>query len=104
MSKERQERQKRQRLKNNSTGLVNSLRGMGTGQQPSLWSSLSALSVPTLLLTGALDRKYVNINEQMVLQIPNSMLRIIPDTGHNIHLEKPELFAEVVSVFLNLPQ
>ncbi|MFN8530491.1 MAG: 2-succinyl-6-hydroxy-2,4-cyclohexadiene-1-carboxylate synthase [Anaerolineae bacterium] len=39
------------RLANNPKGLANSLRGMGTGAQPSLWENLSALA-----LTRSADR------------------------------------------------
>lgn len=104
MSMERQERQKQQRLKNNAVGLANSLRGMGTGRQPSLWSSLPTLQVQTLLLVGALDQKFAIINRQMANNLPNAALHIVPDLGHNIHLENPDRFVEIVLAFLNLRQ
>jgi len=91
---------RRQRLQNNPTGLANSLRGMGTGVQPSLWPRLEELKMPVLLLAGALDEKFMGINRQMAAQMPTATLEIVPDAGHTIHLERPELFDALVGNFL----
>jgi 2-succinyl-6-hydroxy-2,4-cyclohexadiene-1-carboxylate synthase len=91
-----------QRLMNFPRGLANSLRGMGTGAQPPLWDSLPQVNVPTLLIAGAEDAKFVAIAQQMRDQIPNAQLAIIPDAGHTTHLEQPERFAETVQRFLAL--
>jgi 2-succinyl-6-hydroxy-2,4-cyclohexadiene-1-carboxylate synthase len=85
-----------QRLQNNPTGLANSLRGMGTGAQPSLWERLGELGVPTLLLAGALDDKFAAINREMHERISHSTLMVIPDAGHTTHLEQPERFQAAV--------
>src|SRR3712207_3070027 len=53
------------RLRNDPTELARSLRGMGTGQQPSLWSELGALRVPALAVAGELDEKYVAVARRM---------------------------------------
>jgi 2-succinyl-6-hydroxy-2,4-cyclohexadiene-1-carboxylate synthase len=91
---------RRQRLQNNLVGLANSLRGMGTGAQPSLWPHLPALTVPTLLIVGELDGKFVAINQQMVKQLGNGRLHIIPQAGHTTHLERPSAFHTAVTSFL----
>ena len=80
----------RQQLRHNPHGLAMSLRGMGTGVQPSLWEQLSQLQIPTLLMAGANDRKFVHIAQEMVQQLPNASIEIIPDVGHSVHLEAPE--------------
>ncbi|GAB4276824.1 MAG: 2-succinyl-6-hydroxy-2,4-cyclohexadiene-1-carboxy late synthase [Candidatus Promineifilaceae bacterium] len=90
----------RQRLQNNPAGLANSLRGMGTGVQPSLWPRLGELKMPVLLLSGALDEKFVGINRQMAAQMPTAQLVVVPDTGHTVHLERPSTFANLVLSFL----
>jgi 2-succinyl-6-hydroxy-2,4-cyclohexadiene-1-carboxylate synthase len=95
-----QARLRQQRLLNRSEGLANSLRGMGTGQQPSYWSSLADLTMPVLLLTGELDHKFVAINQRMSHLLPNAMLNIVPDAGHTIHLERPLLFGQLVREWL----
>ena len=91
---------RQQRLQNNPQGVANSLRGMGTGAQPSLWSSLPNLHCPTLQIVGALDQKFVAINQKMVKTIPNAQLIIIPNTGHTVHLERPSLFTQQLLHFL----
>lgn len=89
-----------QRLQNNPVGLANSLRGMGTGRQPSLWPHLPTLSVPTLLIAGKLDRKFVAINQEMAPLLPDARLEIVPNAGHTVHLERPEAFSSAVSQFI----
>ncbi len=93
-------RLRQQRLQNNPVGLANSLRGMGTGAQPSLWAQLPALTLPTLLIVGALDSKFVAINQQVAEVLGNGRLHIIPQAGHTTHLERPSLFQTAVKSFL----
>lgn len=90
----------RQRLDNSAIGLARSLRGMGTGAQPSLWDELGAMTQPALLLTGALDVKFTAINRRMSAAIADSQFMIMPDAGHTIHLEQPVAFAGAVLNFL----
>jgi 2-succinyl-6-hydroxy-2,4-cyclohexadiene-1-carboxylate synthase len=101
LSAEIRQRLRQQRLQNNPVGLANSLRGMGTGAQPSLWAHLPTLSLPTLLIVGELDTKFVAINQQMSDRLANGRLHIIPQAGHTTHLERPELFCTIVTTFLS---
>ena len=55
-----------QRLQNSLVGLSNSLKGMGTGVQPSWWDKLSLFESKHYLVTGALDEKFCLIAEEMV--------------------------------------
>jgi 2-succinyl-6-hydroxy-2,4-cyclohexadiene-1-carboxylate synthase len=89
-----------QRLQNSTKGLANSLRGMGTGQQPSLWAELPTISVPVLLLAGVLDEKFMKINAEMENLLPAARLESVAGAGHTIHLEQPERFITAVSTFL----
>lgn len=93
-------RQRAQRLANRPHGLANSLRGMGTGCQRSLWDVLPTLDIPTLLLAGALDTKFSAIAQQMAAALPRVELAIIDAAGHAMHLEQPEIFGQRVAVFL----
>lgn len=88
-----------QRLQNNPLGLANSLRGMGTGSQPSLWERLPELHLPTLLLVGELDPKFTTLNQQMVDLIPHVRLVVLPSAGHTPHLEQPLLFTQQLSLW-----
>lgn len=85
-----------ERLSQRPEGLANSLKGVGTGSQPSNWDKLSTLTMPVLLITGELDEKFVLISREMKKQIQNSEQIIVEDVGHAIHVENPSLFATIV--------
>ncbi|MDQ0273834.1 2-succinyl-6-hydroxy-2,4-cyclohexadiene-1-carboxylate synthase [Cytobacillus purgationiresistens] len=93
-----------QRLQNQSIGLMNSLKGMGTGAQPSWWGKLKDLHIPTLLITGSLDTKFCQLAKSMSYQLPNSDWVVLDECGHAIHVEKPEKFAIIVSEFLSISE
>lgn len=84
------------RLRNDPRGLAHSLRGMGTGAQPSNWEALAAFQRPAHLIVGALDAKFVAIAEQMQARLPNARRTIVPDAGHTIHVEQPAAWCEAV--------
>lgn len=85
-------RLREERLQNRAGGLANSLRGMGTGAQPSLWPRLASVEMPALLLCGAVDAKFRAIAQQMAAQLPGSRAAIVQGAGHTIHLERPHSF------------
>ena len=89
----------RQRLQNNAIGLAQSLRGVGTGVQPSLFAQLPTLHMPVLLIAGELDTKFTTIAKHMAQALPQSQLHIIPAAGHTVHLEQPQLFTSLVGDF-----
>lgn len=89
-----------QRLKHTPLGLANSLRGMGTGTQPSLWDDLTMIQHPVQLITGELDTKFHQINIFMQQNLPQATHISILDAGHTVHLEKSTLFWEKVFGFL----
>lgn len=91
------------RSNNDPRELARSLRGMGTGQQPALWDRLATLHVPVLAVAGALDGKYVETAERMRVLMPNVRTAIIPDAGHNVHAEQPDVYADTLSDFLTKP-
>jgi len=59
--------------------------------------------MPALLLAGALDGKYSAIARRMAGAMPRARLAIVPDAGHAIHLEQPDVFIEQVADFLRSP-
>lgn len=95
-----QQRIRNERLNNNALGLANSLRGMGTGRQPSWWNHLSEVNVPTLLLCGEWDQKFCRIAEEMKKYLPNCEMVKVPQAGHAIHVEQRQIFAKIVSKFI----
>ncbi|MBT2706535.1 2-succinyl-6-hydroxy-2,4-cyclohexadiene-1-carboxylate synthase [Pseudomonas sp. ISL-84] len=92
---------RKQRLDNSIEGLANSLKGMGTGSQPSWWEQLSNVESPVLLITGSIDKKFCRIAGEMSKILPNGQWISVEDAGHAIHVEKPEKFGTIVSGFLS---
>ena len=88
------------RLAQRPHGLANSLRGLGAGHDHSVLDRLGGLQLPVLLITGALDEKYVALAAKMRARLPNARWVNVPGAGHAVHLEAPETFTQVVSEFL----
>ncbi len=91
-----------QRRRNDPTELAQSLRGSGTGQQPSLWSDLDHLTVPTLAVAGTADPKFADLAFAMSVAGP-TIIPMLVSAGHTVHTEQPRLFAALVRDFLRDP-
>ncbi len=100
LSKPIQEQIMERRLGNDKLGLANTLLGMGQGVLPYLGNRLEELSMPILYLSGANDQKYVKIGQKFASFNQNVQTCIIDDAGHNVHLEKPQIFQEILQTFL----
>jgi pimeloyl-ACP methyl ester carboxylesterase len=62
---------------------------------------LPAITIPTLLLYGELDRRSpLHVAEELHAAITTSRLVVIPGTGHDANLEAPDAFAAEVRRFL----
>jgi pimeloyl-ACP methyl ester carboxylesterase len=85
-------------------GVVGALQGMR--DRPDSTLLLSQVKCPALIIHGADDQLIpIKDAEMLDIQIPNSRLVIIPEAGHLLNLEQPELFNQAVSKFiLSLPQ
>ncbi len=90
-----------ERLVNTAAGLASSLRLTGTGAQASLWDRLGELTMPVLLVAGALDTKFGGIAEQMTAAIPNATLAIVAEAGHAVHVERPDEFVGLLRCWLS---
>lgn len=101
LPEERLARERRRRLSCDPEGLANTLRGLGTGRQPSFWDALPEIRVPTLLLAGAEDEKYTRIAREMGARIPDAAHVSIPEAGHTVHLERPGAWLREVVAFLD---
>ena len=89
-----------ERLVQKPIGLANSLIGMGTGAQASLWEQLKLMGLPVLLITGSLDLKFTALAEKMLQALPNAEHGVI-EAGHAIHVEKPAEFATMIEEYLS---
>ena len=88
------------RRRNDPRELARVLRGMGTGQQPSLWERVAALEVSTLAVAGALDGKYVEVAERMAVLSEHVRAVVLPNAGHNVHAEYPKPYVDLLREFL----
>lgn len=86
--------------RNNQKGLKNSLLGCSTGKMKNYFLELGNLSTDIMLIVGALDQKFVGINTKANSLFTNSELRVIKESGHNVHFEKPKEFLKLLNRFL----
>jgi 2-succinyl-6-hydroxy-2,4-cyclohexadiene-1-carboxylate synthase len=80
------------RRRNDPGELARSLRGMGTGSQPSLWGELTGLGVPALAVAGELDGRYAGISSLMAGICPRLQSAVISGAGHTVHAETPAAY------------
>src|SRR5918994_930108 len=88
------------RRRNDPSELARSLRGMGTGSQPSLWEDLEGLAVPALAVAGELDGKYAGISSRMASISTKAEPVVVPGVGHNVHDEAPAQYVALLGRFL----
>ncbi len=87
------------RLRGDARELAASLRAAGAGAQPWFGDRLATLTLPVLLICGALDPKFSTIAEQMFGVLPDARRLCADGAGHNVHLEKPDWFASALGAF-----
>ncbi|MBD2775162.1 2-succinyl-6-hydroxy-2,4-cyclohexadiene-1-carboxylate synthase [Iningainema tapete] len=88
------------RLQSNPIELAKSLRLMGTGCQPSLWSKITENKIPVLLIVGENDTKFVDINTKIAQMSEFFQLKVISNSSHNVHFENTSAFVQNVRDFL----
>jgi pimeloyl-ACP methyl ester carboxylesterase len=66
----------------------------------SLEEQLTRLEIPTLILIGDADEPCIEPAVFMRRKIPSSGLMTLPQSGHTINLEEPELFNQAIRSFL----
>ena len=81
-------------------GMVAALEGMKT--RPDSTPILNQIKVPTLIFQGA-DDQIIAAGEAEILdsEIPDSKLVMVPDAGHMLNMEQPEIFNHEVARFLD---
>lgn len=89
--------QRRVRESHTAEGLAWAMRYLGLGVQPSFWDALGDVEVPVDVVAGALDEKFVKIAERMVKAIPTARIYRVPDVGHNVVLERPDVIADLIA-------
>ncbi len=86
-------------LRNDPEGLAAALRGLGAGRMPPLWGRLRSLAVPTVVLVGERDEKYVGLGRRITALAPEARL-VVVEGGHGLLLENPSAVAGAISGLL----
>ena len=84
------------RLLNSPHALAFTLEGSGQGTMPYVGHRLGELTMPVCYISGELDTKYTVIGAQYF----GDVHRIVPQVGHNVHVEAPEAYQQILKQFL----
>lgn len=81
---------------NTAAGLAHCLRRTGLAAMPDYSPFLATIPSPVHLVVGQRDAKFRTIAEGMRLALRHCQLALIPNVGHNIPLEAPQLLAALL--------
>ena len=84
------------RLLNSPYALAFTLEGSGQGSMPYVGHRLSELIMPVCYISGELDTKYTAIGARYF----GDVHRIVPQVGHNVHVEAPTVYQQMLEEFL----
>ncbi|MBM3141003.1 MAG: alpha/beta hydrolase [Chloroflexi bacterium] len=89
-------------LAHSAVGTALTLRGVQGGRPPifEYESALRALAVPTLIVVGDEDEPCLEPALFLKRTIPRAGLAVLPQSGHTLNLEEPDLFNRAVLDFL----
>lgn len=90
-----QQQVQRRRLLNSPHALAFTLEGSGQGSMPYVGHRLSELTMPVCYISGELDMKYTAIGAECFGDIHC----IVPQVGHNVHVEAPEAYRQILKQF-----
>jgi pimeloyl-ACP methyl ester carboxylesterase len=86
-------------------GLALAARHMLPQYDSRIIDSLPSISVPTLVLVGERDERFLAPADYMAAKIPGAVKAVIPDAGHAANIDQPEAFNAAVREFLDsLPE
>jgi pimeloyl-ACP methyl ester carboxylesterase len=81
--------------------VTHKVRGWPQFAKPPAVNKIDSISVPTLILAGDKDMRYIlDAAEILDQRIPKSRRIIIPGVAHMMNLEKPDQFNRAVESFL----
>jgi pimeloyl-ACP methyl ester carboxylesterase len=86
-----------------TTGSALTMRGVQK-RRPSLYDlvdRMKRLTVPTLIVTGDEDEPCLDPGLLMKRAIPSAGLVVLPQSGHTINLEEPDLFNQACEAFFH---
>jgi pimeloyl-ACP methyl ester carboxylesterase len=92
-----------QLAEHSTLGAANTMRGV-QARRPSLWDlteQMKTLDVPTLVATGDEDDPCLEPGLLMKRHIKSAALVVLPNTGHALNLEEPDLFNRLTDEFFH---
>ena len=75
------------------------LRRLGAGAMEPMWSEVSQLAMPVLLVTGTRDEKYTAIARRMLERMHPQVGLVQLEGGHALPLEQPEVLGGLITAF-----
>ena len=85
----------------NAEGLARAAKGMLAQRNDAVFHSLSSIKVPTLIVVGADDKPFLAATDYMNKKIQGSEKLVVPNAGHAVNIDQPQLFVEGIMPFLN---
>ena len=95
-----QQKIKSRRLSNDPKALANTMRGTGQGFTPYVGNKIKHMDVEILYVAGTYDAKYMDFGTHIFSPCRNVSFVPVIGAGHNVHLEKPKEFNDIVTLFL----
>ncbi|MFT5173619.1 MAG: 2-hydroxy-6-oxonona-2,4-dienedioate hydrolase [Gammaproteobacteria bacterium] len=84
------------------TSVDSAVRALGALREWDVYERLGELRMPVLVICGDRDRSTAPDESYRLHEaIAGSQLCVLPGCAHNVHLERPELFAAIVLEFLS---
>ncbi len=84
-----------------AAGLAKAARGMLAQFDARVIESLERIAVPTLIVVGANDTPFLAGTDYMANKIPGARKIVVPDAGHAVNIDQPDVFNETVLAFLD---
>jgi len=88
--------QRQIRLAHDPEGLAAALRTLGLSEMPSYGDSLCSSGVPTTLMAGELDSKFVTLSVGLAARCSRLDAIIVEGAGHNLRLEASDAVADAL--------
>ncbi|MBL8681846.1 MAG: alpha/beta fold hydrolase [Myxococcales bacterium] len=88
------------RSQHDPEGIAWAMRALGTGSMPSRWGALAGLAVPTVVVTGELDKKFTAISATMAERSPRVARCVVEGVGHDVTLEAPEAVVDALQTLI----
>lgn len=93
--------QRNSRLSHDPAQLAKALRVFSQANMRPYQKEFSKFKMPVVVINGEEDSSYTQMGKDMADTCETSAQYIVPDCGHNTHLERPERFADYLTSALN---